>query len=319
MKILRILAILMICLVIMTGCEPAASKPSGVPTTAPPVDTGPGTETTEPVISSEVPTTYESGESGNETTECVVTTEASESPTEGETEAPTEPKPTEPKPTEPKPTEPAPTEPKPTEPKPTEPKPTEPKPTEPKPTEPKPTEPKPTEPKPTEPAPTEPKPTEPAPTEPTPTNPPHTHSWSAWTQTTAPTCVAAGEEKRTCSCGASETRAIPATGVHTWEETAPTCTEAGYKICKVCGKQETGAAALGHNWVFHEATGHYITVITCRCGAVFHSFDEWYAHVQSFPREERDAHGGYENHSEWVRDTQAYRECTRCGFVEYFP
>ena len=179
-------------------------------------------------------------------------------------------------------------------------------------TEPKPTEPKPTEPKPTEPKPTEPKPTEPKPTEPTPTNPPHTHSWSTWTQTKAPTCTEPGTETRTCSCGATETRAVNALG-HTWQETAPTCTEAGSKTCKVCGKKESGAAALGHDWVHHEAVGHYQWVYTCYCGARFYDYDEWDAHAHaSYDDDYLDAHAGFENHQEWIVDENAYDECSRC-------
>ena len=94
---------------------------------------------------------------------------------------------------------------KPTEP--TDPKPTDPKPTDPKPTDPKPTDPKPTDPKPTDPKPTDPKPTDPKPTEPV--QPPHTHSYGAWVVVKEPTSAQEGEEKRTCSCGAVETRAIP--------------------------------------------------------------------------------------------------------------
>ena len=246
------------------------------------------------ITTSEDPTNYEPSETGN-TTVSESTHESTEPNTEETTEAgATEPKPTEPKPTEPKPTEPKPTEPKPTEPKPTEPKPTEPKPTEPKPTEPKPTEPKPTEPK---------------PTEPTPTNPPHTHSWSGWTQTTAPTCTAAGVETRTCSCGATETRPVNPLG-HTWQETAPTCTEAGSKTCKVCGKQESGAPATGHDWVHHEAVGHYQWVYTCYCGTRFYDYDEWYAHSEE--NWDNGTCGGFEAHQEWIVDENAYDECSIC-------
>jgi hypothetical protein len=42
--------------------------------------------------------------------------------------------------------------------------------------------------------------------------PMHTHDWSGWTTTKAATCTAEGEQKRTCTCGASETQSIPATG-----------------------------------------------------------------------------------------------------------
>ena len=234
-------------------------------------------------------------------------------------------------------------------PKSTEPKATEPKPTEPKTTEPKPTEPAPTEPKPTEPKPTEPKPTEPAPTEPKPTTPPHSHSWSAWTQTKAPTCSAAGSETRSCSCGKSESRAVnalghnmggwsqtkaptcgaegaegrscsrcgvsesrsvPATGNHSWNEVAPTCTEAGSKTCKVCGKSESGSTALGHDWVHHDEEGHWRDVLTCYCGQVFYSYEEWYVHSNE---NWSDEHCGYSGTGEWIVDKPAYDSCSRCG------
>ena len=37
---------------------------------------------------------------------------------------------------------------------------------------------------------------------------PHTHEWSNWTQSIAPTCVAKGKETRNCACGASETQDV---------------------------------------------------------------------------------------------------------------
>ena len=51
----------------------------------------------------------------------------------------------------------------------------------------------------------------------------------------APTCTEAGN--RICTvCGAVET--IPAKG-HSWKDgKAPTCTEAGNRICTVCGAVE---------------------------------------------------------------------------------
>ena len=44
------------------------------------------------------------------------------------------------------------------------------------------------------------------------------HSLSAWTVTTAPTCTVNGVESASCACGAVETREIPATGEHTFGE-----------------------------------------------------------------------------------------------------
>lgn len=167
---------------------------------------------------------------------------------------------------------------------------------------------------PTEP-PTQPKPTEPKPTEPKPTE--HVHSWSDWTQTAAPTCSADGWQTRVCTgCGFSETRNIPATGNHSWQETAPTCTQEGAKTCKVCGKKET-VPALGHDWVHSDEVGHWQNLITCRCGAQFSSTDDWYAHATASPDlDYADAHAGYELHQTWVVDTPAQDVCSRCGTVK---
>ena len=41
---------------------------------------------------------------------------------------------------------------------------------------------------------------------------PHEHSWSEWTVTTPATCTEAGVETRTCECGETQTREIPALG-----------------------------------------------------------------------------------------------------------
>lgn len=163
--------------------------------------------------------------------------------------------------------------------------------------------------------PTEPKPTEPKPTEPKPTE--HVHSWSDWTQTAAPTCSADGWQTRVCTgCGFSETRNIPATGNHSWQETAPTCTQEGAKTCKVCGKKET-VPALGHDWVHSDEVGHWQNLITCRCGAQFSSTDDWYAHATASPDlDYADAHAGYELHQTWVVDTPAQDVCSRCGTVK---
>ena len=105
------------------------------------------------------------------------------------------------------------------------------------------------------------------------------HSYGEWSVKTAATCDAAGEETRTCSCGAVETRAIAATG-HSYGEwtvkTAATCEAAGEetRTCS-CGAVETRAiAATGHSygeWTVKtaatcEAAGEETR--TCSCGEV---------------------------------------------------
>ena len=182
--------------------------------------------------------------------------------------------------------------------------------------------------------PTEPKPTSPAsptdapetspPTEPLtgkPTDPPpetqHLHSWDDWKQTKAPTCGASGQETRSCiSCGAKETRSVEATGKHTWAEMAPSCTEAGERICTVCGAKEI-VSALGHSWIHHEEEGRWETIIICYCGAQFHTTEDWDAHASADPDlEYLDAHAGYYAYEEWEVSSPAYDSCSRCGEVK---
>ena len=73
----------------------------------------------------------------------------------------------------------------------------------------------------------------------TPPTPGHTHSYSS-SVTTEPTCVKPGVRTYSCSCGASYTETIPATGVHTTEAipaVTATCTNVGYTAgsrCTVC-------------------------------------------------------------------------------------
>ena len=55
---------------------------------------------------------------------------------------------------------------------------------------------------------------------------PHEHNWSDWAVTTPATCTEDGVETRSCSCGESETRVIPALG-HNYED--GTCTNCGEK------------------------------------------------------------------------------------------
>lgn len=84
--------------------------------------------------------------------------------------------------------------------------------------------------------------------------PPHEHTWDAGVVTTAPTCTAAGVMTFTCSCGATKTESIPATG-HTYTYTdngngthTVACTKCSYSateshtyangVC-VCGNRQT--------------------------------------------------------------------------------
>ena len=81
----------------------------------------------------------------------------------------------------------------------------------------------------------------------------HTHAFGDWTVTTPATCTADGAKTRSCACGETETRAIPATS-HTfgdWTVTTPaTCTAGGVETRScACGETETRTIpATGHTF-----------------------------------------------------------------------
>lgn len=164
-----------------------------------------------------------------------------------------------------------------------------PKPTQaPEPTEaPKPTRtPEPTEaPKPT-PAPTpvptpEPVPT-PAPTAAPTEAPAHTHAWDGGTVTTAANCGSDGVMTYACSCGETNTEAIPATGEHNWVLdsvwTEPTCSMEGYVVnrCTICGLEKGfDTPTVPHNFVVtYQGCGKMPTMFTCsHCGDWYEALD----------------------------------------------
>ena len=105
----------------------------------------------------------------------------------------------------------------------------------------------------------------------------HTHAFGDWEETTPATCTADGVETRSCACGETETRAIPATG-HTfgdWTVTTPaTCTADGVetRTC-ACGETETRAIpATGHTfgeWTVTTpatCTADGVEARSCACG-----------------------------------------------------
>ena len=109
------------------------------------------------------------------------------------------------------------------------------------------------------------------------------HDFGNWTQTTDPTCTAAGEKTRSCSrCGATETQPVTALGhnITSHAAVAATCTEPGnsaYWSCDRCEKyfsDEDGDTEIAEDsWVIN-ALGHdfgnwtQITAPTCTAAGV---------------------------------------------------
>ena len=105
----------------------------------------------------------------------------------------------------------------------------------------------------------------------------HTHAFGDWTVTTPATCTADGAKTRSCACGETETRAIPATG-HTfgdWTVTTPaTCTADGVETRScACGETETRTIpATGHtfgDWTVTTpatCTADGVETRSCACG-----------------------------------------------------
>ena len=105
----------------------------------------------------------------------------------------------------------------------------------------------------------------------------HTHTFGDWTVTTPATCTADGAKTRSCACGETETRTIPATG-HTfgdWTVTTPaTCTADGVETRScACGETETRTIpATGHtfgDWTVTTpatCTADGVETRSCACG-----------------------------------------------------
>ena len=85
----------------------------------------------------------------------------------------------------------------------------------------------------------------------------HTHQFGDWKTITEANCVTEGVQERTCSCGETEKKTVPALGhtVAVDAAVAATCTETGLtegKQCSVCGtvlNAQNVVPALGHTEV----------------------------------------------------------------------
>ena len=108
-------------------------------------------------------------------------------------------------------------------------------------------------------------------------DPSHTHAYGGWKTTTPATCGKEGVETRSCSCGASESRSVAATGDHTygsWTVVTPaTCAEGVEQHSCDCGANETRpiAAVQSHSFTEKSVTEAYAQkASTCQSGGVYY-------------------------------------------------
>ena len=73
----------------------------------------------------------------------------------------------------------------------------------------------------------------------------HTHSYGAWQVKTPAGCMTAGEERRTCSCGQYESRAINATG-HNFGEWTKVSDSEEKRVCGTCSHTESRTVSATH-------------------------------------------------------------------------
>ena len=140
---------------------------------------------------------------------------------------------------------------------------------------------------------------------------PHTHTYGAWTIKTAPTCVKAGTEQRSCSCGSKESRVVEATGIHSYGSwttvTAASCFVDGesQRSCYNCGDKETRviAAAGQHSfgvwyvWTAATCTAEGTEMRNCKCGEketrAIDMIEHTYVSTTVEPTVSTDGYNGY--------------------------
>ena len=76
-------------------------------------------------------------------------------------------------------------------------------------------------------------------------SPEHTHAFGEWTVETVATCVAEGKEKRSCTCGEIEKRAIAATGEHIYAD----------GVCSLCHQTKDQARLTSMTLKFENVYG----------------------------------------------------------------
>lgn len=147
-------------------------------------------------------------------------------------------------------------------------------------------------------------------TKPEPTTPPHTHNYTA-SVTTQPTCSTAGTRTYSCSCGDSYSESIPATGNHNWVHHDAT----GHYEEKIITPEHTETIYEGHaicngcgndfgaGEAGLEAIGIHIATTDCWNPGSYHT-ESIAVGTETIPAV---------TESIWVEDSAAYDSCSVCG------
>lgn len=147
-------------------------------------------------------------------------------------------------------------------------------------------------------------------TKPEPTTPPHTHNY-ATSVTKQPTCSTAGTRTYSCSCGDSYSESIPATGNHNWVHHDAT----GHYEEKIITPERTETIYEGHaicngcgndfgaGEAGLEAIGIHIATTDCWNPGSYHT-ESIAVGTETIPAV---------TESIWVEDSAAYDSCSVCG------
>ena len=147
-------------------------------------------------------------------------------------------------------------------------------------------------------------------TKPEPTTPPHTHNYTA-SITKQPTCSTAGTRTYSCSCGDSYSESIPATGNHNWVHHDAT----GHYEEKIITPERTETIYEGHaicngcgndfgaGEAGLEAIGIHIATTDCWNPGSYHT-ESIAVGTETIPAV---------TESIWIEDSAAYDSCSVCG------
>ncbi|MEY8426885.1 Ig-like domain-containing protein [Lachnospiraceae bacterium 46-15] len=83
--------------------------------------------------------------------------------------------------------------------------------------------------------------------------------------------------------------------------------------CKVTVKIGSDTTTCQHNWVKHYAEKEIATGVTCACGQIFATAEEWQTHSDNAWMNDLPGHGGYSGNGYTTEKYVDYEYCSKCG------